>query len=262
VIASPATFGQRIIGHPFKYESHRLGLERSEDTLSWNTMRSLEEADLLWKLASHIVGETIRVRPFLFLWGICTTNDDFEPWDLLIEARREFESNLPVERPLTEPDIALFLPGRYVILIEAKFCSPNTAYQRGPRKNGSSLTLDELLGIYQFSGQQFLDIAKATQRQRVFYQLWRNMTFAEWMAKLDHPSTKAYHVNLVREGYERESAAEFAMLVPEDRRHHFQRLTWEEIHNMFVDEPAAATLTRYLETKTAGLKPAFALLRA
>ena len=64
VIASPAAFGQRIIGHPFKYESHRLGLERSEDTLSWNTMRSLEEADLLWKLGSHIVGETIRVRPF------------------------------------------------------------------------------------------------------------------------------------------------------------------------------------------------------
>ena len=99
--------------------------------------------------------------------------------------------------PLTEPDIALWLPGRYLILIEAKFTSPNTHYKRGPRSNSSSLTLDELLEIYQSPELQTLDYVAAQRSNRVHYQLWRNMIFAEWMAKLDHPNTEAFHVNLV-----------------------------------------------------------------
>ena len=47
IIASPETFGRCVIGNPFKYESHRLGLERSEDSLSWNVFRSLQEAGCL-----------------------------------------------------------------------------------------------------------------------------------------------------------------------------------------------------------------------
>jgi hypothetical protein len=64
--------------------------------------------------------------------------------ELLIAARKRFESDLPVERPYTEPDIMLHLPGRYLVLLEAKFTSPNTTYARGPRKDSQSLTLDEL----------------------------------------------------------------------------------------------------------------------
>ena len=71
---------------------------------------------------------TCTVEPFLYLWGICLTEDAFDPMELLIAARKRFESNLPVERPYTEPDIMIHLPGRYLILIEAKFTSPNTTY--------------------------------------------------------------------------------------------------------------------------------------
>ena len=262
IIASPRMFKERVIGHPFKYESHRLGLEKSEDSLSWNVCRSLEEADLLHLVAAMVTGEKTDIQPFLFLWGICTTDDEFEPWDLLVRARTRFESNLPVQRPLTEPDIALWLPGRYLILIEAKFTSMNTSYERGPRANSSSLTLGELTSIYQSRELQTLDYAAAARAQRIYYQLWRNMVFAEWMARADHPNTEAYHVNLVREGCDEDSAAEFTRFVRPEFRHRFQQMTWEQIYARIHDRPEASTLIRYLETKTAGLKPAFTLQRS
>ena len=132
---------------------------------------------------------------------------------MLIAARERFETNLPVDRPLTEPDIALHLPGRYLVLIEAEFTSPNTFYERGDRKDEQSLTMDELLAIYQDPDLRLLDTEKAKCRDRVAYQLWRNTILAEWMAMRDSSATKAYHINLVREGYEEASAREFAELL-------------------------------------------------
>jgi len=258
-IVSPDLLATRIIGHPFKYESHRLGSERSEDMLSYNVFRSLQEAGCLSRLARAITGDTCTVEPFLYLWGICLTDDAFDPMSLLIAARKRFESNLPVERPYTEPDIMLHLPGRFLIMIEAKFTSPNTIYARGPRKDSQSLTLDELLEIYHDPSLQILDYHRAQRAAQVHYQLWRNMTFSEWMAREDHPKTRAFHVNLVREGYEKASAAEFHSLVNPDFANRFRRLTWESIYRFFANNPALSRMLRYMETKTAGLARAFNL---
>ena len=251
----------RIVGHPFKYESHRLGSERSEDMLSFNVFRSLQQAGWLHRLAGRITGDWTTVEPFLFLWGIRMTEDSLEPWDLLVAARERFESNLPVKRPYTEPDIALFLPGRYLILIEAKFTSANMAYEQGPRKNAQSLTLEELLSIYHDPGLSILDHETAHQRNRIYYQLWRNMVFAEWMAKADHPQTKAFHVNLVRKGYEQAVATEFHELIKPGFEERFGRITWEHIYGLCAEKPDLFRLRRYLETKTAGLLTAFSLGR-
>jgi hypothetical protein len=256
-IVAPELLAGRIIGHPFKFESHRLGSERSEDMVSWNVFRSLQEAGCLAPLAQAITGDTSPLEPLLFLWGICLTDDAFDAWDLLVAARERFESDLPVVRPLTEPDIMLWLPGRYLILIEAKFTSPNMTYERGPRKDTQSLTLDELLEIYHDPTLHILDHEQARSASQVYYQLWRNMFFSEWMAREDHPATKAYHVNLVRRGYEKESAAEFHGLVKPEFKDRFQRITWEQIHHIYAADPRLSTLSRYLETKTAGLVRAF-----
>lgn len=261
IIPSPDLFAQRIVGHPFKFESHRLGAENSEDALSWNVFRSLQEAGLLAKVAHLMIGEDHPEEPDLYLWGIRVSDDSFEPWDLLIAARRRFESNLPVKRPLTEPDIALHLPGRYLVLIEAKFTSPNPVYQRGPRKDAQSLTLDELLGIYWDPSLRILNYAGACSADRVPYQLWRNMVFAEWMSTLEAPSTKAYHVNLVREGYEVESAAGFACSIKAECAECFQRFTWETLCSV-SDLDNARVLGFYLRRKTAHLTQALKLTMA
>lgn len=258
-IASPDLLASRIIGHPFKFESHRLGSERSEDMLSWNVFRSFQEAGCLGMIGRLLTGDTSPLEPFLFLWGICLTDDACDPMDLLISTRKRFESNLPVERPLTEPDIMLWLPGRYLVLIEAKFTSPNTFYEKGPRKDAQSLTLTELLEIYRDPRLHILDYARASSATHVYYQLWRNMIFSEWMARKDHPNTKAFHVNLVREGHEKASAAEFHSLVRPEYQDRFLRLTWENIYRLALKQPQLSRLCRYLETKTAGLVRAFNL---
>ena len=255
IIASPGLFATRIVGHPFKYESHRLGYEKSEDALSWNVFRSLQEAGCLAELRFRMTGEDHAAEPQLFLWGINVTDDRCEPWDLLIAARERFESHLPVVRPKTEPDIGLYLPGKYLILIEAKFTSPNTYYERGPRKDRQSLTFDELLNIYSDPSLEILDIEKARSQQRIYYQLWRNMVFAEWMAKIGSTGTIAYHVNLLRESSCDQLPVAFSRLVRDRHSNRFLPYTWEEIFR--GTESELTILASYTLTKTASLLPAF-----
>jgi len=64
ITASAKAFKQKIVGHPFKYESHRLGLERSEDALSWNVFKSLQEAGSLARFASQITKENVASSRF------------------------------------------------------------------------------------------------------------------------------------------------------------------------------------------------------
>ncbi|MBM3999067.1 MAG: hypothetical protein FJ297_05915 [Planctomycetes bacterium] len=259
IIASPDVFANSIVGHPFKYESHRLGAENSEDALSWNVFRSLQEAGLLANVAKLMIGEEHRQEPDLYLWGIQVNDDSFEPWDLLIAAREQFESNLPVKRPLTEPDIALHLPGEYLLLIEAKFTSPNPCYTPGKRKDLRSLTLRELLDIYWDSSLQLLDYGKACSAPCIHYQLWRNTVFAEWMSARDNSTTRPYHVNLVRRCHESQSALEFTKLVRPQCRDKFRRAEWEGMALAIQDNPAArrSGVIEYIDEKTAGLTKAF-----
>jgi len=257
VVVDAEGFGQRIVGHPDKFESGRLGLEKSEDTLTWNVFRSFQKAGCLGSLAAEIFGLPSDSEPELFLWGIRLDDDSFRFWDLLTKARSQFESNLPVKRPLTEPDIALHVPGKYLALIEAKFTSPNGVYVFGRRETPQSLTAEELLSIYSHPSLELLDVGKAWKQSQIQYQLWRNMVFAEWMARQDHETTQAYHFNLVRDGYEKDSASEFHGLVSDDFKSRFQQVTWEEIYKLAVTRPKLGRLCKYMKEKTANLQKAF-----
>jgi hypothetical protein len=177
---------------------------------------------------------------------------------LLTAARQRFERDLPVDRPLTEPDIALHLPGEYLVLIEAKFTSPNPYYVRGPRRQPQDLTVDELLTIYWDDGLTLLDWDMARRQDRIFHQLWRNTVFAEWMAKQDDLRTRAYHVNLVREGHEEGAGQEFPPLLREVHADRFKHVTWEQLYEVANHHcPRLDRLCRYMEEKTEGLRRAF-----
>jgi len=250
----------RIVDHSFKYDTGCLGNEKSEDALTWNVFRSLQEANMLQEVAAWITGLTIPEEPRLYLWGIRLDGDLFQPWDLLIAARRRFEQNLPVDRPLTEPDIALYLPGRYLILIEAKFTSPNTFYATGPRRDRRSLTKVGLIDIYRDQALGILDVSRAGSSKRVYNQLWRNMVFAEWMARQDGPRTRAYLMSLTRRGCEQDSCEHFGKLVLPDFADRFVHRTWEEIDERWAARlPGLSRLHSYLATKTAALVQAFQL---
>jgi hypothetical protein len=260
IIASPELFTRKLRGNPNKYETHRFGNERGEDVLSWNVFRSFQEAGCLHEILRFITGLDIHEEPELYLWGLRMTDDSLEPWPLLLRARERFESSLPVRRPGTEPDISLLAPSKALVLIEAKFTSPNTCYIAGPRKDAQSLTLDELIGIYQAPSLQILDVEKAKATDRVHYQLWRNMVFSEYMAHLESPTTQAYHANLVRAGYEHESTSEFRQLIRPEFADRFARITWENLSVLaHLHWRKLTLLIEYMLTKTASLSPAFQL---
>jgi hypothetical protein len=259
IIAGEKVFADHILGHPFKFESHRLGSEKSEDALTWNVFRFLYEQKELARVAELFTGERHLEEPQLFLWGIAM--DNFRPWSLLIQARERFEANLPVDRPLTEPDIALYLPGEYLVLIEAKFTSPNTFYEHSYRKDATSLTAAELIHYYWYPDSRIVDADAASEAVRIPQQLWRNMVFAEYMAQQDGQGTRAYHATLVRRTYEPQIEDEFRLLLAPEFAHRFCRQTWENIHISITDLVSCAPLAAYLENKTAGLIPAFFLNR-
>ena len=257
-IVSPDFLATKIVGHPSKFESHRLGSEKSEDTLTYNVFRSFQEASCLNYIGRFITGLDDEREPTLFLWGIEMTNDSLLPWDLLAAARARFEQRLPVKRPLTEPDIGLFLAHKYLILCEAKFTSENTFYADGPRKDNASLTKNELLNIYSDLTLRYVDRNIATEADRVYYQLFRNVAFAEYMASLAEPGTQAYFANLTRRFTENESFQHFASMVHPEFAGRLAHIFWEDL---FVLAGLAggklSRLQEYMLTKTANLTPAF-----
>ncbi|MBA4064845.1 MAG: hypothetical protein C0501_14250 [Isosphaera sp.] len=259
IIVSPKLLAGGIMKHPFKFESGRFGNERGEDAITYNVFRSFQEAGALGLVASLLTGTEVTTQPRLFLWGIELT-DDLEPWDLLIAARERFETRLPVKRPATEPDIALHLPGKWLLLCEAKFTSPNPVYARGPRKDAQSLTLDELTSIYRDPALVMLDDAKVEAANPVAYQLFRNLRFAEYMAKLDGPTTAAYLCNLTRLGTENATFEGFFRLVKPEYASRVRHVFWEQL---FVVAGLMGRrlnhLQRYFITKTERLRPAFHL---
>ena len=258
LIADADYFERHIRRHPFKYEAHRFGQERSEDALTWNVFRSLQNARLLNRVVELCTGIRVDREPRLFLWGLELKADGVEPWDLLLRARERFESDLPVNRPKTEPDIAIHLPGVYLLLIEAKFCSPNGTYDRDKKTKLFDLTIDQFVQIYRDASLKILDFDAIARKDRVFYQLHRNMLFAEYMAALEGASTQAFHANLVRAIHADDSCEEFLGVIRPDHRHRFERITWEQIYSIAHDAGASCQdLCRYMAHKTQNLKPAF-----
>lgn len=227
--------------------------------LTWNVFRTLQRVGLLHAVAELCTGIRSTHEPRLFLWGLELTERGAEPWNLLLEARERFESDLPVDRPKTEPDIALFLPGHYLLLIEAKLCSPNGVYVRDGKTKLFDLTIDQLVRIYQDPQLKFLDYQQAAGRDRLHYQLWRNLIFAEFMAARDGPRTRAYHANLVRAGQEERACAEMLTLIRPEYHDRFEQVTWEQIYTLAAGLPELRPLCRYLEDKTERLRPAFSI---
>lgn len=260
IIVSPKLLVEGVMKHEFKFEANRMGNERGEDSLTYNVFRSFQEASALHLVASLFTGTEVVRQPRLFLWGLEMTGDSLEPWDLLIAARERFEKKLPVKRPMTEPDIALHLPGEWLLLCEAKFSSPNPVYVRGPRKDAQSLTLDELVGIYSDPALAMLDDAKIGVADRIEYQLFRNVQFTQFMARLDSPTTQPFFVNLTRHGSENDTFEHFFRLLRPEYSRRVRHLFWEQLFTLSqLVGGRLGHLQRYFITKTAGLKPAFNL---
>ena len=106
-----------------KTESWRLGNETSEDALSWNVFVGLKRLGRLRDAVSVLTGASAQAEPCLCIWGNEILEREVNRWSLLEKVRDRLEPRLCIR---TEPDVALHVPGQLLVLIEAKFGSPNS----------------------------------------------------------------------------------------------------------------------------------------
>lgn len=123
-IVGHSLVNEAVTGKWGKAEVGRLGHENSEDALSWNVFRSLQEADALSMAVAMLSGLVVREKEIeLYCWGRKIRRNGSEPWPEFQKLRDRIEPGLSIQ---TEPDICLHVPGLVWIFIEAKFSSPTT----------------------------------------------------------------------------------------------------------------------------------------
>jgi len=253
-----------------KAESHRLGYEMSEDALTWNVFVGLAEAGGLRSITHFLTGMDPGQEPELYLWGtrIDVHGSERGHFQSLYEVRDQLEKG--IRKFLTEPDIMLVVPGRVVILVEAKFRSGNTLAHDG--KTGVEEKPQDRLGLIRRylipAGQATREAVRADEMgSRLHSQLFRNLIFASEMSK-GHDWRV---VNLVSETQWRSRAessrasfkdpsADIHRFLNTPHRHRFTFRTWEQLYGaLTAPAPELNGLRTYMQTKSAHFRPAFAL---
>src|SRR5947208_796525 len=115
----------------------------------------------------------------LYLWGIRISDDAPRVMDRLIEVRKVLESGPGIP---TEPDIILRAPGRAIVLIEAKFGSPNGTMSGQEERFGDVWEfLDRYPGVEGKGDPLNRDAILDLEPKGVYQQLVRNVIFAQWL---------------------------------------------------------------------------------
>lgn len=260
-------FRAHILGNAAKAETHRICHETSEDALSWNVFSRLARGKLLRPLFPTLKLSSPSTDPELFMWGLrVNLNNSSAPilFPALRSARGVFEKN--IKRFWTEPDIMLYVPGQWLVLIEAKFTQRNTiaSSSSGHDVSGDKPKSREGL-LRRYAADALPPGAVRTDglNQTPFYsQLYRNLVFAIHMATELGVSWGL--VNLVC-GKQFRQQANFQdptpfihELLPEKSRGQFLFYSWESLYaNDVVKNADLKDLAAYMCNKSANGVKAF-----
>ncbi len=239
-----------------KVESWRLGNESSEDALSWNVFVGLAHVGGLREAFELITGQRARSEPQLFFWGV-EVWPEYRPgtWSRLADAREQCGEAAPTIP--TEPDVMLRVESQALVLVEAKFGSPNgTLAKKKPPVDVASF-----LKRYPAPPGRTDPLDRAAlagmQPDEVLEQLCRNVVFSNHMVE---GKEEAFVASLVRAEAEADIKARMDRHLSTEARARFRRVAWEELAGLpSVQRHEAAPLRRYLHTKTLRLQPAFKL---
>jgi hypothetical protein len=240
---------EAIDGRWGKAETGRLGNETSEDALTWNVFRSLQEAGCLGVAARVLVDTEAAAEPELYLWGHRLTLERAESWTELQAVRDELEPGLAQQ---TEPDAGLHIEGWGWVLIEAKFGSGTDVYDDPAR-------VESWLERYSAACPGvFADEAIRAVKLREFpQQLLRTIAVAH---KLKGQGERATVVALVREHDPTDIERWVGRCLAETSDVSFRRATWEGLYRALdPDRSSLEQLRLYMENKSYGLRQAFAL---
>ena len=249
--------GNAILKQIIKVESGRLGNETSEDAVSWNVFVGLFVLNGLSKVFELLTGIRSLDEPELYLWGNRIGSDPVQ-WKELQRVRNKLESRKGTP---TEPDIILRLPGKAIVLIEAKFGSKNGTLD-GKAKHERFGSTDVYLNRYcQKDGEHDplnRHWIKTQPSKNILEQLCRNVIFAQWLAS---EGEQPFVINLVRHNAINDEELFRQHLSGEIVK--FKRFTWENIYGLpIIHTEPAFKLRRYFENKSLRLSPAFELCNA
>jgi len=234
-----------------KRTTARLGRERDEDALTWNVVRAFHREGRLTALAEVLLGGLgllpPQAEPSIIYWG---SDGGGSRWGLLEQAQKEFG-----EQPDhgTEPDLALWWPGKFLLFVEAKFCSGNrTAPSPKPTEKDHR---PQTYGGHEHFAAVFKagydDVAVHARK----YELMRMWLLGSWMAQRNGASFCL--VNLVRWGEETDIEEAFGeQFCRQTPPRAFCRATWEAIWDALPEaglcQETAQTLEEYFCSKTCG----------
>jgi hypothetical protein len=228
-----------------KAETWRLGNENSEDALSFNVFRSLQEAGRLAEAARVLTGLELDREPELIVWGHRLDEATVHPAAELKTALNDLEGTSGQQ---TEPDVILRIPGWGWIFVEAKLASPTSTYK------GRRHKLATWKERYATSGL-FDPAALAAADPDTFpEQLLRNVAVAHAVAAGERVAVVA----LVREKYA-PAVADWAANYLAVKDIITRLASWERLYALTEGNQELKKLRDYLADKSVNLRQAFAL---
>jgi hypothetical protein len=242
-----------IVGREFvdkltgKAETWRLGNENSEDALSFNVFRSLQEAGRLAEAARLLTGLELDGEPELIVWGHRLDETTVHPVDQLKAALNTLEGTSGQQ---TEPDIILRIPSWGWLFIEAKLASSTSTYKRRRHKLATWKERYATAGLFDPGALAAADPDTFPE------QLLRNVAVAHAVAAGERVAVVA----LVREKYAPAVADWAADYLAVDNTI-TRSATGEQLYALTDGNQALTNLRAYLADKSVNLRPAFALRR-
>ncbi len=250
-IAGRALIGEALAGNWDKAETYRLAQENSDDALTWNVFRSLQEAGELATVIQALTGITSAAgEPALYVWGRRIDLHGTSAWPALAHARSQVE---PWGGQQTVPDCCLHLPGQAWVFFETTFGSPTGTKKRA----GATSAWIERYGRTS-PGVFKKNAILATPPGQFPGALLRNVALA---LRVRQASEEVIVVALVRQ----EDASSVDVVahrcLQDGLDAKIRMATWEQIYLALPQRRALDRMRHYLEHKSYGLRPAFSIQR-
>jgi hypothetical protein len=240
--------GEALSGAWPKAETWRLGNENSEDAVSWNVFRGLQEAHALKEVAEHLCDARFEGDPQLITWG-----RRIEPTTTLPapEIKAALELLEPAHSQQTEPDVVLRVPGEAWIFIEAKLASATSTYRNKHERVTEWIhRYGQIPNVFEQAELQATDASVFPE------QLLRNVAVAATVRKRGE---RAFVLALVREQALTSTAGWEGNMLHPAAPITAGVATWEQIYTSLPRVSELDTLRKYMEDKSVNLHQAFAV---
>ena len=236
ILAGQGLIAEAVEGAWQHGEAGRLGNETSVGALTWNVLRSLQESGRLGVAMGAFAAEAIDTEPTLGFWGRRIETDRATPWPALQDG----------------PEACLHLPGWGWILIAARFGG-------GTETLTDAAATEAWLERHSIPSPGLFD-DDALRRIRVRDLPHRTLETIAFAHHLKDEGEQAVVVALVRACESTDLERQVGRCLVETADVAFRRFTWESLFAALDPHDAAlAPLRAYLENKSYGLRPAFAL---